>query len=94
MSLHGLKVSEIPLGDPGLKDFVKFQWQLYRGDPCWTPPLNGDLLGHRLLGLKGLLTPKHPYHRHADVTHFMVWRGVKLLWVEYRRPVLQAMAYL
>jgi GNAT superfamily N-acetyltransferase len=70
-----LTVKEIPLGDPRLRDFVKFHWQLYKGDPHWTPPLNGDLLGNRLIGLKGLLTPKHPYHRHADVTHFMVWQG-------------------
>ena len=70
-----LTVKEIPLGHPGLKDFVKFHWQLYRGDPCWTPPLNGDLLGNRLLGFKGLLTSRHPYHRHADVTHFMAWQG-------------------
>jgi len=70
-----LTVEEIPLGTPRLKDFVKFSWQLYKGDPCWTPPLNGDLLGNRWLGLKGLLTPKHPYHRHADVTHFLAWRG-------------------
>jgi GNAT superfamily N-acetyltransferase len=68
-------VREIPLGDPELRDFVKLPWKLYRGDPGWTPPLNGDLLGNRLLGLKGLLTPDHPYHRHADVTHFMAWRG-------------------
>ena len=70
-----LTVREIPLGDPALRDFVRFHWRLYRGDPCWTPPLNGDYLGNRLLGLKGLLTPKHPYHRHAEVTHFMAWQG-------------------
>jgi len=70
-----LTVTEIPLGGPRLKDFIRLPWQLYRGDPCWTPPLNGDLCGSRLLGLKGLLTPNHPYHRHAEVTHFMVWRG-------------------
>ena len=32
-------------------------------------------MGNRLLGLQGLLTAKHPYHRHAEVTHFMVWQG-------------------
>jgi GNAT superfamily N-acetyltransferase len=72
---ESLTVVEIPLGDKRLKDFVKFAWRLYRGDPCWTPPLNGDLLGNRWLGLKGLLTPNHPYHRHAEVTHFMAYRG-------------------
>jgi hypothetical protein len=73
--ITGLTVEEIPLGSPRLKDFVKFHWKLYRGDPCWTPPLNGDLLGNRWLGLKGLLTSRHPYHRHADATHFLVWHG-------------------
>lgn len=70
-----LIVEEIPLGDRRLKDFVKFHWQLYKGDPCWTPPLDAELLGNRLLGINGLLTPKHPYHRHAEVTHFMAWHG-------------------
>jgi len=35
------------------------------------------LLGNRLLGLKGLLTPQHPYHRHAEVTHFLAWQNGK-----------------
>lgn len=69
-----IDITEIPLGDKRLKQFVKFAWQLYRNDPCWTPPLNGDLLGNRFLGFKGLLTPNHPYHRHAEVTHFMAFR--------------------
>ncbi len=67
-------IEEIPLGDPRLKEFVDLPWKLYRGDPCWTPPLRGDLLGSRLLGLKGLLTPDHPYHRTAEVTHFLARR--------------------
>lgn len=55
--------------------FADLPWRLYRGDPYWTPPLRGDLLGNRLLGLVGLLTPAHPYHQHAEVTHFLAWRG-------------------
>lgn len=72
MAIH---VEQVPLGDRRLKTFVQFPWKLHRGDPCWTPPLRGDLLGSRLLGLKGLLTPSHPYHREASVTHFLAWRG-------------------
>ena len=37
----------------------------------------GDLLGNRLLRLVGLLTPQHPYHKHAEVTHFLAWRDGK-----------------
>lgn len=70
-----LKVEEIPLGTSRMKIFVDFPWHLYRRDPYWTPPLKGDLIGNRLLGLIGLLTPKHPYHRHAEVTHFLAWYG-------------------
>lgn len=39
----------------------------------------GDLLGSRLLGLTGLLTPKHPYHHRAEVTHFLAWLDGKLV---------------
>lgn len=75
MSNTELHIEQIPLGSPKLKEFVRFPWKLYRGDPYWTPPLNADYLGSRLFGFKGLLTPSHPYHRHAEVTHFMAWRG-------------------
>lgn len=62
------------LGDPRVREFAYLPWRLYRGDPCWTPPLMMDLLGSRLLGVKGLLTAAHPYHREAEVTHFLVRR--------------------
>jgi len=68
-------IEAIPLGSPRIKLFADFPWRLYRDDPSWTPPLRGDLLGNSLLSLVGLLTPKHPYHRHAEVTHFLAWRG-------------------
>lgn len=70
-----IRIEEIHLGDRRLRQFAELPWKLYRGDSCWTPPLRGDLLGSRLLGLKGLLTPAHPYHREAEVTHFLAWRG-------------------
>ncbi len=70
-----VSITEIPLGDARLKEFEKFAWDLYRDTPQWVPPLRGDLLGNRLLGLTGLLTPRHPYHEHAEVTHFLARRG-------------------
>lgn len=69
------RIEEIPLGSARIKLFADLPWHIHRGDPCWTPPLRGDLLGNRLLGLIGLLTPKHPYHQHAEVTHLLAWRG-------------------
>ena len=67
-------ITEIPLGDPRIKQFVDFHWKHYRGDPHWVPQLNADLLGNKLLGMKGLLTPEHPYHQSAKATHFMAHR--------------------
>ena len=69
-----LKIEEIALDTSRIKVFTDFPWRLYRNDRCWTPPLRGDLLGNRLLGLVGLLSWMHPYHRHAEVTHFLAWR--------------------
>ena len=68
-------VDQIPLDDKRLRAFVDVPWILFRGDPHWTPPLRGELLGNRLLGLTGLLTSEHPYHRTADVTHFVARDG-------------------
>ncbi|MHB9114805.1 MAG: N-acetyltransferase [Thermoleophilia bacterium] len=68
-------IEEVPLGDARLDEFVRLPWRLYRGDPFWTPPLRGDLLGSRLLGLKGLLTSAHAYHDDAEVTHFLARRA-------------------
>jgi GNAT superfamily N-acetyltransferase len=73
-SAKAVTVTEIPLGDARIKEFVAFHWKHYAGNPHWVPQLNADLLGNKLLGLKGLLTPEHPYHRTATVTHFMAHR--------------------
>ena len=72
-------IDRIPLGDKRLRAFVDVPWSLFQGDPHWTPPLRAELLGSRILGLTGLLTSKHPYHRAADVTHFVARDGRRLL---------------
>lgn len=74
-----LTIDEVPLGDRRLKEFVAVPWRIHRGDPHWTPPLRGELLGSRLLGLTGLLTPAHAYHERAEVTHFLARDGSRLL---------------
>jgi len=72
-------IKQLELGDRRLADFVRVPWVLHKGDSYWTPPLNGELSGSRLLGLTGLLTPQHPYHAEADVTHFIAQDGKRLL---------------
>lgn len=73
--MEPLAIEEFSLGDSRIREFEAFPWRLYRGDHHWTPPLRADYLGSRLLGLKGLLTSAHPYHKEATVTHFLARRG-------------------
>jgi len=74
MTARAVSIEQFGLGDPRIREFAYLPWRLNRGDPCWTPPLMMDLLGNRLLGSKGLLTREHPYHRDAEVTHFLARR--------------------
>jgi GNAT superfamily N-acetyltransferase len=70
-----LTIEQFGLGDSRIREFAMLPWRLNRGDPHWTPPLTMDLLGSRLLQAKGLLTTEHPYHRDAEVTHFLARRN-------------------
>lgn len=74
-----LTIDQLELGDARLRDFVAVPWRLFHDDPHWTPPLRAELLGSRWMGITGLLTADHPYHRQADVTHFVAREGRTLL---------------
>jgi GNAT superfamily N-acetyltransferase len=53
------------------RQFIKFPWKIYAGDPNWVPPLKMDY--------KKMLTPgKHPYYEHGDVEFFMAFKNGKL----------------
>lgn len=49
-------------------EFIHFQWEVYRDDPLWVPPL----LSER----EDFMDPVdgHPFHRHAKVRYFMARR--------------------
>ena len=52
--------------------FIKFQWQIYRNDLHWVPPLvmeRHDLLDPR----------KNPFYEHADVALFLARRGGEIV---------------
>jgi len=49
------------------REFVYFQWQVYRDDPNWVPPLISDRME--------MLDPeRHPFHRHSEVALFIARR--------------------
>lgn len=75
--MPSIEIEEIPLGSPRIRNFAEFPWSLYKEHPHWVPPLRGDLLGNKLLGLTGILTAEHPYHKHAEVAHFLASKNGK-----------------
>jgi len=62
-----------------LKKFVKFHWAHYKNERHFIPPLNGELLGNRLLSMKGVLTPDHPLHARVEVNHWLALQHGKVV---------------
>ena len=47
--------------------FIRFPWQIYRGNPVWVPPL--------FMERRDFLSPaKNPFFKHAEVRLFMAFR--------------------
>jgi hypothetical protein len=55
-----------------VKRFIKFQWQIYRDNPYWVPPLLMDR--RKLMDRK-----KNPFYRHADAEFFLAYRGDEIV---------------
>ena len=54
------------------KAFIKFQWEIYRNDPAWVPPL--------ILERKEFLDrKKHPFYRHGDAALFLARRNGEIV---------------
>lgn len=55
-------------GRRDLRAFVRFPWQIYRGDPNWVPPLIGEQMRY--------LDPSTgPFYGHAEVALYLACRG-------------------
>jgi hypothetical protein len=54
-------------GNSEMKSFLMLPWRIYQNDPAWVPPLLSDM--------KAVLSPSHPFHRHAEVQCFIAWRN-------------------
>ena len=50
--------------------FIHFQWQVYRDDPNWVPPLISERV-------EFLDKERHPFYQHAEVELFMARRDGK-----------------
>ncbi len=51
-----------------MRQFIKFPWRVYAGDPHWVPPL--------LVERKRFFNPRHnPFFRHAEAAYFIAHRS-------------------
>lgn len=55
-----------------LKAFIKFPWQVYKGDPNWVPPLISERLDY-------LDPAKNPFFSHARAAFFLARRGRRIV---------------
>ena len=61
-----------------IKKFAEFPWNHYKDDPYYVPNLKGELLGNKILSIKGILTADHPYHEGAVVYHWLAYKDNKI----------------
>ena len=56
------------ISQPGLNDFIRFEWKINRNDPNWVP--------HLLMERKEFLDPKiNPFFEHSEVAYFMAYKN-------------------
>ncbi len=51
----------------GIERFLRFPWSVYKGDPCWVPPL--------LREMRFILSPRNPFFHHAEAAFFIAVKG-------------------
>ena len=62
----GVTVEKVS-GRADLKKFIRLPHRIYAGDRMWIPPLDADV--------RNVLSPSHPFHRHAEVACFLALRS-------------------
>ncbi len=54
------------------RKFIEFQWEIYRGDAAWVPPMISER--------EAFLDPqRHPFHKHSKVHYFCARRDGKIV---------------
>lgn len=51
--------------------FIKFSWEIYKGNPYWVPPL--------LMDIKKTLNPNNPFYEVAQIQLFLAERNGKIV---------------
>ena len=70
MTRQDLSVEEVRT-QHDLMTFIRFPWEVYRGNPNWIPPLIKDHLSK--------FSPAHPFRSHSEMILFLAKRDVKVV---------------
>ena len=71
MSVAAIEISRVD-SQSERDAFIKFQWQIYRDDPAWVPPL--------IIERKEFLDrDKHPFYRHGDAALLLARRSGQIV---------------
>lgn len=70
MTTQQLQVEEVK-NQHDLMTFIRFSWEIYKGDQYWVPPLIKDQLQK--------FNPAHPFRSHSQMTLFLAQKGGKVV---------------
>jgi GNAT superfamily N-acetyltransferase len=70
MARQELTIEEVR-NQQDLMTFIRFPWEIYKGDRYWIPPLIKDLLSK--------FSPRHPFRSHSEMTLFLARREGKIV---------------
>ena len=57
--------------DKDLLAFIRFPWEIYKGDPYWVPPLIKDQLQK--------FSPDHPFRSHSEMILFLAYQEGRIV---------------
>lgn len=70
MTSQAIHVEEVK-NPQDLMTFIRFPWEIYKGDQYWVPPLIKDQLVK--------FGPDHPFRSHSDMIFFLAYKGEKVV---------------
>ncbi len=70
MTFKTVSVEEVKT-DKDLLAFIRFPWEIYKGDPYWVPPLIKDLLQK--------FSPDHPFRSHSEMVLYLAYQEGRIV---------------
>jgi len=63
----GMLIVDEMTGKQGIREFVRFPWRIYEGDPYWVPPLIKEQVD--------MFSPRYPFFEHGEIDLLVARKG-------------------